>query len=331
MPGIPWCGERVTLITLPERCGMNALVAAAWVICQVPCTFSSITVRKPFGVIASAGLRNWPPALLTSTSRRPWRSTTPSNRRVDRVGVADVHAAPPPPCRPPRGSRCTVSSSGSARRPQPTTVAPSAASSTRSRPPEAGARPGDDADLARPAGRRGRSARRVPSAMRRGAYPRQAVARTRRGPGRARIPRYADPPMKVHAEPKPLDEPLPGGERGSDGHRRAAARRRGGVPARVLRAPRGPLRDAEDDGRLHLALQGLDVGPVPRLPDHPPEAPGRSWSTRASTPRWRRSRARTSGGSPPGSHGRASSPARTCRPSFASGGVEARRRSRSWS
>ena len=58
MPGIPWCGERVTLITFPERCGMNALVAAAWVICQVPWTFSSITVRKPFGLIASAGLRN---------------------------------------------------------------------------------------------------------------------------------------------------------------------------------------------------------------------------------------------------------------------------------
>ncbi len=36
MPGMPWCGERVTLITFPERCGMNALVAAAWVICQVP-------------------------------------------------------------------------------------------------------------------------------------------------------------------------------------------------------------------------------------------------------------------------------------------------------
>ncbi len=36
MPGIPLCGERVTLITFPSRCGMNAFVAAAWVICQVP-------------------------------------------------------------------------------------------------------------------------------------------------------------------------------------------------------------------------------------------------------------------------------------------------------
>ena len=58
IPGIPLWGERVTLSTLPPPCGMNALVAAAWVISQVPTTLSSITVRKPFGEIASAGLRN---------------------------------------------------------------------------------------------------------------------------------------------------------------------------------------------------------------------------------------------------------------------------------
>jgi hypothetical protein len=71
IPGIPLWGERVTLSTLPPPCGMKALVAAAWVISQVPSTLSSITVRKPFGVIDSAGARNWPPALLTNTSRRP--------------------------------------------------------------------------------------------------------------------------------------------------------------------------------------------------------------------------------------------------------------------
>ena len=49
IPGIPLCGERVTLITLPQRCGMNALVAAAWVICQVPCTFSSSPSETPSG------------------------------------------------------------------------------------------------------------------------------------------------------------------------------------------------------------------------------------------------------------------------------------------
>ena len=36
IPGIPLWGERVTLRTLPPPCGMKALVAAAWVISQVP-------------------------------------------------------------------------------------------------------------------------------------------------------------------------------------------------------------------------------------------------------------------------------------------------------
>ena len=58
MPGIPLCGERVTLITLPPCWGMNALVAAAWVMFQVPWTLSSVTVRKPLAEIASAGARN---------------------------------------------------------------------------------------------------------------------------------------------------------------------------------------------------------------------------------------------------------------------------------
>ena len=80
---------------------MKALVAAAWVICQVPCTFSSITVRKPFGLIASAGLRNWPPALLTSRSMRPWRSSTPSmslsTASSSRMSIASNSALPPAP------------------------------------------------------------------------------------------------------------------------------------------------------------------------------------------------------------------------------------------
>ena len=81
LPGIPLWGERVTLRTLPPPWGMKALVAAAWVISQVPMTLRSITVLKPFGLIASAGLRNWPPALLTRTSRRPCRSRRPSTNR----------------------------------------------------------------------------------------------------------------------------------------------------------------------------------------------------------------------------------------------------------
>src|SRR5919108_144196 len=56
-------------------CGppIMAFVATAWVMSHVPSTFSRITVRKPFGVMSSAGLMYWPPALFTSTSMRPWR------------------------------------------------------------------------------------------------------------------------------------------------------------------------------------------------------------------------------------------------------------------
>src|SRR5918994_6311935 len=107
---------------------MNALVAAAWVICQVPCTFSSITVRKPLGVIASAGLMNWPPALLTSRSTRPWRSSTPSTKAStassSRMSRGWCSNAPPS-----AATDSAVSARGSGRRPQPITVAPSRASS----------------------------------------------------------------------------------------------------------------------------------------------------------------------------------------------------------
>ena len=185
MPGIPWCGERVTLTTLPERCGMKALVAAAWVICQVPWTLSSITVRKPFGVIASAGLRNWPPALLTSTSRRPWRSSTPSNSAstasASRMSSASASAMPP-------ASRiaCTVSASGSGRRPQPTTVAPSAARArARSPGPSPVPAPGDDADL--PVQKPGaKDLGRCALGHRRGAYPRQGAPEAARASVAAR-------------------------------------------------------------------------------------------------------------------------------------------------
>ena len=76
MPGRPWWGESVTLTIFPPRGPPSgppiiALVATAWLISQVPSTFSRITVRKPLGLMSSAGVRNCPPALLTSRSMRP--------------------------------------------------------------------------------------------------------------------------------------------------------------------------------------------------------------------------------------------------------------------
>ena len=124
MPGSPWWGESVTLTILPPRAsGTIALVATAWVISQVPSTFSRITVRKPFGVMSSAGVMYWPPALLTSRSMRPWRSSTASTSAStwssSRMSQARASTRPP-------SALAAVSSSGSERRPQTTTSAPRA-------------------------------------------------------------------------------------------------------------------------------------------------------------------------------------------------------------
>ena len=128
---------------------MNALVAAAWVISQVPWTLSSITVRKPFGVIASAGLEELAagvvdehvePAVALEQRRRTSASTASSSR----MSSGSRSALPASLADQPAPSRA----SGSGRRPQPTTVAPSRGELERGRPAEPGARPGDDADLA---------------------------------------------------------------------------------------------------------------------------------------------------------------------------------------
>ena len=277
IPGIPWCGERVTLTTLPERCGMKALVAAACVICQVPWTFSSVTVRKPLAVIASAGLMNWPPALFTSTSRRPCRSITPSNSRstasASRMSIGSASATPP---------ASPIACTTSAQRLR----APSAADDRRaqrceldrdgSAKPGAGA--GDDAHSpvqqpwAKDLGRcvLGHAA---------GAYPRQGGARTPSGSVAARPPpgTLSGPHEGPHRAQAPRRAAAGRLSRGH-GHRSAALRRRGGVPARLLRAPGRPLREPEDDRPFHLTREGLDLGPVPSVPDHSPHGgldPGR--------------------------------------------------------
>ena len=87
-----------------------ARVATAWVISHVPSTFSRMTVRKPFGVMSSAGVRNCPPALFTSRSICPWRSITPSTSdstwSSSRMSQARASMRPP-------SAAAAVSSSGS--------------------------------------------------------------------------------------------------------------------------------------------------------------------------------------------------------------------------
>ena len=69
---------------MPPPAAAHRELPATRVIRSVPPTFSRVTARQPLGSIASAGTKYWPPALLTSTSSRPWRSR---HSRDDPLGV----------------------------------------------------------------------------------------------------------------------------------------------------------------------------------------------------------------------------------------------------
>ena len=59
-------------------------------ISSVPPMLSRVTARQPFGSIASAGTKYCPPALLTSTSSRPQRSSAKRTIRSASCDLADV-------------------------------------------------------------------------------------------------------------------------------------------------------------------------------------------------------------------------------------------------
>ena len=83
-------GESVTLTIVPPPAGRIASSAASRVIRSVPPTLSPVTARQPFGSIASAGTKYWPPALLTRTSSRPWRSRHVAHDPLGVLVAADV-------------------------------------------------------------------------------------------------------------------------------------------------------------------------------------------------------------------------------------------------
>ena len=102
-------------------------MATAWVISHVPSTFRRMTVRKPLGFTSSAGVRYCPPALFTSRSILPWRSSAPSTSAATWSSSRMSHCTA---SNRPAAAIPAVSSSGSLRRPQPTTVIPSRVSSS---------------------------------------------------------------------------------------------------------------------------------------------------------------------------------------------------------
>ena len=251
---------------------------------------------------------------------RPWRSITPS-MSVSTASSSRMSSGSRlgrPACR--LGSSLTVSSSGSGRRPQPTTVAPRRGELERGRAPEPGARARDDADLpleqALP-----EDPRRPPPSAR--AYSRQ--------PSSHSAFRRAAPPAR------PLRWPAHEGPRRTEAAERAAARRRGqgatrrrradALAARSLAAQAIPARRAARSrpcgaGHRHPALQVAVTVPCPAfLIRHPTAGPflvdtGLHGSVAAQPDRELR---------PHGIPGRpspTSSPGKTCRPAS-----RARRRS----
>src|SRR4051794_29707783 len=88
-----------------------------------PPTFSRCTARQPLGSIASAGTKYWPPALLTSASRRPKRSSAKPTMRSAETGSRTSPATQEAPMAE------AAEASTSSRRPQITTDAPQRTSS----------------------------------------------------------------------------------------------------------------------------------------------------------------------------------------------------------
>jgi hypothetical protein len=123
--GIPWCGDTVTLTTVPPPPSPARAPPAARVIVIVPSTFSRMTARQPLAAIASAGTKYCPPALLTSTSRRPWRSTADATIR----SASDGTRMSPATHEHPSPNSEHAATSTSSRRPAITTRAPHASSS----------------------------------------------------------------------------------------------------------------------------------------------------------------------------------------------------------
>ena len=152
MPGRPLCGESVTFTILPPAAspGSSPWWPPRGSSARCPPRSAPITVRKPLGVMSSAGVRYWPPALFTSRSMRPWRSSTPSTSALtcSSSRMSHTRASQRPP-----SARATVSSSGSSRRPHTTTCAPQAASSSADGAAEAAAAAATRSPPVRRAGR----------------------------------------------------------------------------------------------------------------------------------------------------------------------------------
>ena len=255
-------------------------------------------------MIASAGLRNWPPALLTSVSIRPWRSSTPSKNestpsssRMSRPRDSKLPARP--------SASAAVSSSGSVRRPQPTTVAPSRTISRAVARPSPD--PAPDTTMTRPSSR-----------------PSRKISDRKDSPIAGREPYRGGPPHIGSGHERPCRPETP---RDTDFRRAVEGATVTVEPIVTGRLPLAgdPSVESRRGGRQ---AQGAAVGRAGEsadsdtgLPDPPPE--GRADPGRHRPPPFdrQRSRPRTSAGSAPGSASRRLEPGRTCPHSCATAGI----------
>ena len=128
-PGIPRSGLKPTNTTRPPPPGIIERVATARVTLQSASTVTRSTARQPLVGISSAGALNCPPALLTSTSRRAEALERRVDDALDLVRLAQV-GGDREAVAAAASISARIASSGSARRPQTTTRAPLAASSS---------------------------------------------------------------------------------------------------------------------------------------------------------------------------------------------------------
>ena len=126
IPGIPRVAEAVTLTIAPPRPAAIQRRAAACIISQVPVRLLSTTARQPFGLMSIAALANWPPALLTTTSSAPNRSSAASNS-ASTLGASRISTALAISGHPRSAKAASTGANRSAERPQVTTAAPSRA------------------------------------------------------------------------------------------------------------------------------------------------------------------------------------------------------------
>ena len=107
MPGIPWWGESVTFTIVPPCRPERQLEGRLGHVEHARRRSAATPPASPSPRSARPGVKYWPPALFTSTSSRPWRSSTRLDEPLGLRRLAHVarHPSAAPPFDRPRSRR----------------------------------------------------------------------------------------------------------------------------------------------------------------------------------------------------------------------------------